>query len=159
MIDSYIYFINEAYHTRMYNYRSKNWFQISEIDFKFQKLIDWKMSCNKKVSYFYNPDVGNFHYGPGHPMKPHRLSVIHSLVLNYQLHKKMQIYRPYRASTHDMCRFHSEDYVEFLQRVTPQNLQGYTKYLSNFNVGDDCPVFEGLFDFCSMYTGASLEGC
>lgn len=116
------------------------------------------MSYNKKVSYFYNPDVGNFHYGPGHPMKPHRLSVIHSLVMNYGLHKKMQIYRPYRASTHDMCRFHSDEYVEFLQRVTPQNIQGYTKYLSHFNVGDDCPVFEGLFDFCSMYTGASLEG-
>lgn len=29
----------------------------------------------RKVSYFYHPDVGNFHYGPGHPMKPHRLSV------------------------------------------------------------------------------------
>lgn len=116
------------------------------------------MTYKKKVSYFYNPDVGNFHYGPGHPMKPHRLSVIHSLVINYQLHKKMQIYRPYRASTDDMCRFHSGEYIEFLQRVTPQNLQSYTKYLSNFNFGDDCPVFEGLFDFCSMYTGASLEG-
>lgn len=113
---------------------------------------------SKKVSYFYSPDVGNFHYGPGHPMKPHRLSVIHSLVLNYNLHKKMQLYRPYRASVHDMCRFHSEEYIDFLQRVTPQNLQQYTKYLSHFNVGDDCPVFEGLFDFCSMYTGASLEG-
>ncbi|XP_059611599.1 histone deacetylase 3 [Phlebotomus argentipes] len=112
----------------------------------------------RKVSYFYNPDVGNFHYGPGHPMKPHRLSVIHSLVMNYQLHKKMQIYRPYKASAHDMCRFHSEEYIEFLQRVTPQNIQGYTKYLSHFNVGDDCPVFDGLFEFCAMYTGASLEG-
>lgn len=30
---------------------------------------------SRKVSYFYHPDVGNFHYGPGHPMKPHRLSV------------------------------------------------------------------------------------
>lgn len=113
---------------------------------------------NKKVFYFYNPDVGNFHYGPGHPMKPHRLSVIHSLVLNYGLYKKMQIYRPYRASAHDMCRFHSDEYIEFLQRVTPQNIQSFTKYLSHFNVGDDCPVFDGLFDFCSMYTGASLEG-
>lgn len=76
-----------------------------------------------RVAYFYNPDVGNFHYGPGHPMKPHRLSVTHSLVLNYGLHKKMQIYRPYRANAHDMCRFHSEDYIEFLQNVTPQNIQ------------------------------------
>ena len=28
----------------------------------------------------------------------------------------------------------------------------------NFNVGDDCPVFDGLYDFCARYTGASLEG-
>ncbi|XP_026333194.1 histone deacetylase 3 isoform X1 [Hyposmocoma kahamanoa] len=111
-----------------------------------------------RVAYFYNADVGNFHYGPGHPMKPHRLSVTHSLVLNYGLHKKMQIYKPYRASAHDMCRFHSEDYIEFLQNVTPQNIQSYSKDLLHYNIGDDCPVFEGLFDFCSMYTGASLEG-
>ena len=36
--------------------------------------------------------VGNFHYGQLHPMKPHRLSVTHSLVLNYGLHKKMQVF-------------------------------------------------------------------
>lgn len=112
----------------------------------------------QRVAYFYNADVGNFHYGPGHPMKPHRLAVTHSLVLNYGLHKRMQIYKPYRANAHDMCRFHSEDYIEFLQNVTPQNIQTYSKDLLHYNVGDDCPVFEGLFDFCSMYTGASLEG-
>jgi histone deacetylase 3 len=49
------------------------------------------MSEKKRVVYFYDPGVGNFHYGPGHPMKPHRLSVTHSLVLNYGLHKKMQV--------------------------------------------------------------------
>lgn len=110
------------------------------------------------VAYFYDADVGNYHYGPGHPMKPHRLAVTHSLVLNYGLYKKTQVYRPYRASTHDMCRFHSEEYIDFLQNVTPQNVQNFTKSLSQFNVGDDCPVFDGLFDFCAMYTGASLEG-
>lgn len=58
----------------------------------------------------------------------------------------------FRASAQDMLRFHSEEYVEFLQRVTPQNIQavGYTKYLSHFSVGDDCPVFDGLFDFCAL---------
>lgn len=57
-----------------------------------------------------------------------------------------------------MTRFHSEEYIEFLQRVTPQNIQGFTKSLSHFNVGDDCPVFDGLYEFCARYTGASLEG-
>lgn len=59
----------------------------------------------KKVAYFYSPDVGNFHYGVGHPMKPHRLSVLSSLVMNYGLHKKMEIYRPYKATAHDMSRY------------------------------------------------------
>lgn len=36
--------------------------------------------------------------------------------------------------------------------------QGFTKSLSHFNVGDDCPVFDGLYDFCARYTGASMEG-
>jgi len=113
----------------------------------------------KRVTYFYSPEVGNFHYGPGHPMKPHRMSVTNSLVLNYGLHKKMQMYRPYKASIHDMCRFHSEDYIDFLQKATPSMMQNTsTKYMNNYNVGDDCPIFDGLFEFCSLYTGASLDG-
>lgn len=113
----------------------------------------------KRVAYFYDEDVGNFHYGPNHPMKPHRLTLTHNLVFNYDLHRKMEVYRPYRATYHDMCRFHSSDYIEFLRRVTPQNTPGgQNKSANNFNVGEDCPVFSGLFDFCSIYTGASLEG-
>lgn len=65
----------------------------------------------------------------------------------------------FRASAQDMLRFHSDEYVEFLQRVTPQNIQavGYTKYLSHFSVGDDCPVFDGLFDFCSLVSSSPIE--
>lgn len=37
-------------------------------------------------------DVGNVYFGPNHPMKPHRLSMTHNLVLSYELHKKMEIY-------------------------------------------------------------------
>lgn len=111
-----------------------------------------------RVAYFYDPDVGNFHYGQLHPMKPHRLSVTHSLVLNYGLHKKMQVFRPYIASGPDMARFHSEEYIEFLQRVNPTNIQSFNKSLTHYNVGAaDCPVFEGLYEFCARYTGASLE--
>ncbi|GFN95149.1 histone deacetylase [Plakobranchus ocellatus] len=113
---------------------------------------------NPTVAYFYDPDVGNFHYGPGHPMKPQRITLTHSLVLRYGLHDKMKVYRPYQATARDMCRFHSDDYIQFLSSVSPQNVQEFTKFLSVYNVGEDCPVFDGLFDFCKMYTGASLEG-
>ena len=75
------------------------------------------MSSSRRISYFYDADVGNFHYGKsvhnkvclwllilllvlthhcstagqGHPMKPHRLALTHSLVLNYGLYKKMEV--------------------------------------------------------------------
>ena len=112
----------------------------------------------RKVAYFFDADVGNFHYGIGHPMKPHRLSLTHNLVVNYGLHKKMEVFRPNQATKYDMCRFHAEDYIHFLQRVTPINRSGFSSCLTKFSVGDDCPVFPGLFDFCAMYTGASLQG-
>ena len=113
-------------------------------------------STNSRVIYFYDAEVGNFHYGPGHPMKPHRLSVTHSLVLNYGLHKRMQVFRPYIATAHDMMRFHAEEYIEFLRRVSPADAKRggtQTRWM-----GDDCPIFEGLYDFCARYTGASMEG-
>merc|ERR1719277_2389659 len=35
----------------------------------------------------------------------------------------MQVFRPYIATSPDMARFHSEEYIEFLQRVSPHNIQ------------------------------------
>ena len=45
----------------------------------------------KRVSYFYDPEVGNFHYGANHPMKPHRLALTHDLVIGYGLYRKMSV--------------------------------------------------------------------
>jgi acetoin utilization deacetylase AcuC-like enzyme len=43
-------------------------------------------------------DIGKFYYGPGHPMKPHRLKLTHHLVLTYGLYRKMECYVSRRAS-------------------------------------------------------------
>lgn len=45
-----------------------------------------------RVCYFFDSDIGNYHYGPGHPMKPTRIRMCHSLVMNYGLYKKMEIF-------------------------------------------------------------------
>ena len=37
-------------------------------------------------------DIGNYYYGQGHPMKPHRMRMTHNLLLNYGLYRKMEIY-------------------------------------------------------------------
>jgi len=50
-------------------------------------------SSNKpKVAYFYDSDVGNYAYVAGHPMKPHRIRLAHSLIMNYGIYKRMEIY-------------------------------------------------------------------
>ena len=45
----------------------------------------------KKVNYILG-DIGNYYYGQGHPMKPHRIRMTHNLLLNYGLYRKMEIY-------------------------------------------------------------------
>ena len=55
-------------------------------------------SSPKKVAYFYDSDVGNYAYTAGHPMKPHRIRMAHSLIMNYGLYKKMEIYVSYEPA-------------------------------------------------------------
>eukprot|EP00041_Stephanoeca_diplocostata_P034974 m.1215519 g.1215519 ORF g.1215519 m.1215519 type:complete len:489 (-) comp24611_c0_seq6:1224-2690(-) len=110
------------------------------------------------VAYFYDADVANFHYGAGHPMKPHRLALTHNLLLNYGVYRKMEVYRPYRATIEDMSTFHLPEYVNFLKNIRPEKHRDReTQYQLTRFLSGDCPVFDGIFDFCSIYTGASLQ--
>lgn len=34
----------------------------------------------------------------------------------------------------------------------------HVQQLKKFNVGEDCPVFDGVFEFCQIYTGGSVGG-
>lgn len=93
-------------------------------------------------------------------MKPHRMKLAHHLILTYGLYKEMECYRPHPASPGEMTQFHSEDYINFLSKVSPDTLRQFSSSMQRFNAGDttDCPVFDGLFEFTQLYTGASLDG-
>ncbi|EDV23400.1 uncharacterized protein TRIADDRAFT_64072 [Trichoplax adhaerens] len=82
----------------------------------------------RKVCYYYDGDIGNYYYGQGHPMKPHRIRMTHNLVLNYGLYRKMEIF--------------SNKHCECLD--------------IKVNVGEDCPVFDGLYEFCQLSGGGSI---
>ncbi|KAJ8118293.1 hypothetical protein ONZ43_g4017 [Nemania bipapillata] len=115
-------------------------------------------SSPKKVAYFYDSDIGNFAYVAGHPMKPHRIRLAHSLIMNYGVYKKMEIYRAKPATRLEMTQFHTDEYIDFLQKVSPENMDNFQREQTKFNVGDDCPVFDGLFEFCGISAGGSMEG-
>lgn len=112
----------------------------------------------KNVSYHYNPEVSHYHYGPYHPMKPFRLMLTDHLVILYKLHEKMDLFTPRRATREELMQFHLEDYVNFLDTITPEMaLKLGEEKLAKFNIGDDCPIFDGMFDYSVIYTGATLD--
>ncbi|KAL0584321.1 hypothetical protein ABG067_005822 [Albugo candida] len=115
-------------------------------------------ATKRRVAYFYDSEIGNYHYGPNHPMKPHRVRMTHNMIVNYGLTKHMEIFRPPLVPWTELTRFHSDDYIYFLRLVTPDNMHEYVRQLQRFNVGEDCPVFDGVFEFCQLYASASIGG-
>jgi len=89
-------------------------------------------------------------------MKPHRMRMTHNLLLNYGLYRKMEVYRPHKATQDEMTKFHSDDYIKFLRSIRPDNMNEFNKLLQRFNVGEDCPVFDGLYEFCQLSSGGSV---
>ncbi|CAD6925437.1 unnamed protein product [Tilletia controversa] len=62
------------------------------------------------------------------------------------------------ATPNELTRFHTDEYVDFLRMVTPETVAILTgdsaRHLAG--AGEDCPAFEGLWDFCSISAGGSI---
>ncbi|KAJ2863491.1 hypothetical protein GGH94_003579 [Coemansia aciculifera] len=116
------------------------------------------MPLKKRITYYYDEEVGNYNYGYNHPMKPFRMRMAHSLVAAYGLDKKMNVIRPTRASSLQMTRFHSDDYVDFLSRITPELVEQEPERTSVYLTVEDCPPFDGVFEFSSISAGGSIAG-
>ncbi|KAL5130463.1 Histone deacetylase 9 [Glycine soja] len=100
------------------------------------------MRSKDRIAYFYDGDVGSVYFGAKHPMKPHRLCMTHHLVLSYDLHKKMEIY---------------VSYICWLFWITPDTQHLFLNELTKYNLGEDCPVFDNLFEFCQIYAGGTID--
>jgi histone deacetylase 1/2 len=116
------------------------------------------MASKRRVAYFYDSEVGNYHYGQGHPMKPHRMRMTHNLIVHYGMYRQLEVFRPPMIDHIEMTRFHSDDYVNFLRIITPDNMHENLRALQRFNVGEDCPVFDGLYEFCQLSASGSVGG-
>ena len=68
-------------------------------------------------------------------MKPHRLRMTHQLILSYGLYRKMEVYRPKISTSQQLQQFHSEDYIEFLKKISPDNTKLYIPQMQKFNLG------------------------
>uniref|UniRef100_A0A8C4GP13 Histone deacetylase 2 n=1 Tax=Dicentrarchus labrax TaxID=13489 RepID=A0A8C4GP13_DICLA len=84
------------------------------------------------TAYIFKTYIGNYYYGQGHPMKPHRIRMTHNLLLNYGLYRKMEIYRPHKATAEEMTKYHSDDYIKFLRTIRPDNMSEFSKQMQRF---------------------------
>ena len=111
------------------------------------------------MSWHSNATVEPHHFGQSHPMKPWRLTLTKQLVMAYGMHHAMDLYVARAATYDEMAEFHSTDYLDFLSQVIPADMDSAAQQdrLAGFNFGDDCPIFDGLYDYCALYSGGTVD--
>ena len=115
-----------------------------------------------RIAYYFNEEVGNFYYGPFHPMKPLRMKITHEMLKAYEILPKFNRIIPEDypefVNKIDFTNFHSDEYISFLMTVTPENMNNMAEQLLYYSIGDDCPVFDGLGEFCKISGTGSVLG-
>ena len=79
--------------------------------------------------------------------------------MNYGLYKKWKFIELNQQQNKKCVNFILMNILTLLVEINPDNLDLFTKEQIKFNVGDDCPVFDGLFEYCGISGGGSMERC
>ncbi|PWA90509.1 hypothetical protein CTI12_AA100440 [Artemisia annua] len=111
-----------------------------------------------QVTYFYEPTIGDYTYGPDHFMVPRRITMTHSMIERYKLEQHMNIVKILPAETVQMYMFHSKGYIDFLSEVSPSNIRKKDTEIVKHYIEklDDCLLFDVLFQFCKLSAGEHM---
>ncbi|XP_068924722.1 histone deacetylase 8 isoform X2 [Petaurus breviceps papuanus] len=86
---------------------------------------------------------------------PKRASMVHSLIEAYELLKEMRVVKPKVASMEEMASFHTDAYLQHLQKVSEEGDDEHPDSVE-FGLGYDCPSTEGIFDYAAAVGGATI---
>jgi histone deacetylase 1/2 len=130
----------------------------------------------RKVCYLYNEDITKYEFSKEHPMKTKRMKMVHSLINNYSLSSQLRMFHSKEASSEELSAFHHPLYIKYLESwVSPKSEQIVEQYsigeqervkmredaklnsIFKINQTVDCPGFEGLYDFCKLAAGGSID--
>ncbi|XP_057573466.1 histone deacetylase 8 isoform X6 [Hippopotamus amphibius kiboko] len=81
--------------------------------------------------------------------------MVHSLIEAYALHKQMRIVKPKVASMEEMATFHTDAYLQHLQKVSQEGDDDHPDS-TEYGLGYDCPATEGIFDCAAAVGGATI---
>eukprot|EP00347_Sterkiella_histriomuscorum_P011199 403373368 len=92
-------------------------------------------------------------------MKPFRVRMTDEMIRSYGMDKQMKRMEvePEFIENVDFTVYHSDDYVDVLKNLTLDNRDLYADQINRFNFGEDCPIFDGMYDYCQIYTAGSLR--
>lgn len=110
-----------------------------------------------KSAFIYSDDFAKYDYGPEHPLKPFRLKLTYELAKAYGLLSLPDtiLVEARRAEDDDLLLYHAKDYIEVLKAANSGiEIPGAERYGLGFG---DNPVFEGVFEWSGLVTGASLQ--
>ena len=110
-----------------------------------------------KTAFIYSDDFAKYDYGPEHPLKPFRLKLTYELIKASGLLSlpDVRVVEARPAKEDDLLLYHTREYIEVLKAVNSGlDMQGEEPYGLGFG---DNPVFEGVFEWSGLVTGASLQ--
>jgi histone deacetylase 1/2 len=129
---------------------------------------------NKKITYLFNDKLTSYEFSKDHFMKPRRIKMCHSLVGSLGLFDHMLTIESKAATPEEMTAFHHPHYIKYLESWVAPPKQPPVEFneetMKNYFIKDsglgaifkvnqilDCPGFEGLFPFCQLAAGSSLD--
>lgn len=109
------------------------------------------------LAFIYHHRLGQFDYGPQHPLRVERLDLTVELMRSYGLldHPDLRMLEARPVDEQTLLSFHRPEYLSVLRRANQGTPVGD---LSAFGLGPgDNPVFPGLFDWSVLVAGASIQ--
>lgn len=116
----------------------------------------------KRVSYYFDEEIGITTFKKGHPMRPLRIKITDELIKSYNLNTLTKNYDSsfFEFSDKNFYTFHSEEYIDLLKNINEKNIGLYQDQFTRFGFSADCPHPSNskFYDFCKLYTTGSLLG-
>jgi acetoin utilization protein AcuC len=111
-----------------------------------------------RSAFIHSEDFADFEAYEGYPWLFERSEATHRLCKRLKLFEPewITVHSPEPASEEDILRFHKKEYVSILKKA---NKGTFDENWLKYGVGTtECPVYEGVYDYHALATGATLLG-
>lgn len=70
------------------------------------------------------------------------------------------MFRPHRATAEEMSQYHNPEYIDFIRSKVNTRSKYFLDLCESYNLGEqgDCPMFPGVYEFCQISCGGSIDG-